>query len=529
MPYKHAIRIAISLLAFCVVATGCESQDAHHAAAEHPGTLRIAMTASDIPSLDTSLTGNQGYEGSRFVGNSLYEGLTRYDLLQSSKIPGVVSSLAESWELAPSGTQWIFHLRNGVHFTDGTPFNADAVIFNLDRYLNPRAPQYNVSVAGRAALSLAGVSGYHAVDEQTVAIDTKGVYSHLPEDLTMVYIASPTAITKWGAAFGSHPVGTGPFVFDSMRRGQQLILRANPNYWRGAPKLQKLVLIPVPDASSRLAAIRSHSVDWAEAPNPDDIKWLASNGYDVLTNSYDHVWPWIFDVRKKPLSDVRVRQALNFAINRNSIANHLLASTADPADQVAPRASLAYHGSNDFYDYDPAKARRLLAEAGYPNGFSMSVSYPTSGSGNMQPGSMNQAMQADLARIGVHVNLKPIEWAAMLTSFSSGRIPDEADAINISLTFIQEAFWNLLFATGSPTNIGRYSNPDVDALLAKSATVVDPGARSAVYAQVSGLLTRDAAWLTAFNDRNPRVLSPAVRGFIQPKSWFVDLTTVSVV
>ncbi|MFW0783444.1 ABC transporter substrate-binding protein [Gordonia sp. CPCC 206044] len=527
MTHIRPTRVVVALLTAVLVTTGCQSQDAHDTAT-HPGSLRIAMTASDIPSLDTTLAGNQGYEGNRFVGNSLYEGLTRYDLLQSNETPKVVPALAQSWEISPSRTRWTFHLRRGVRFTDNTPFDADAVMFNLDRYLDPKSPQYSASAAGRAALSLAGFADYHKIDDSTIAIDTNGIYSHLPEDLVFVYIASPSAITKWGSAFGSHPVGTGPFVYESMRRGQQVVFRANPDYWRGEPKLKRLVLLPVPDASSRLAALRSGSVDWAEAPNPDDIAWLDSHGYRVLTNSYDHAWPWIFDVRKKPLDDVRVRQALNYAIDRPSIADNLLAETADAANQIAPRASLAYRPGNDVYRHDPHKARQLLAEAGFPHGFSMSVSYPTSGSGNMQPGSMNQAMQADLAKIGVHVDLKPIEWATMLTAFSGGTIPDDADAINISLTFIQEAFWTLLFTSGSPTNIGHYSNPAVDTLLARSAATIDAEARSRIYAEVSGLLTRDAAWLTAFNDRDPRALSPAVHGFVQPKSWFVDLTSVSV-
>ncbi|MDF0528963.1 ABC transporter substrate-binding protein [Tsukamurella sp. 8F] len=520
-------RAVLALIVVCGMLASCGEKGAPERS-NHPGTLRIAMTASDIPSLDTTLAGNQGYEGNRFVGNQLYDGLTRYDLDQSTSTPRVVPALAQSWELSPTGTEWIFHLRPGVTFTDGTPFDADAVIFNLDRYMNPAAPQFNTAASGRAALSLSGVRSYRRIDDRTVAIETKGVYSHLPEDMVFVYMASPAAVTRWGSEFGAHPVGTGPFVYSSMQRGQRLTLRANPHYWRGAPKLRELVLLPVPDASARLAAVRSGSVDWAEAPNPDDIDWLRGHGYQVLTNAYDHVWPWIFDVTKKPLDDVRVRRALNYAIDRRAIATHLLAGTADTAEQVAPRASLAYRPDDDLYGYDPEKARQLLAQAGYPRGFDMTVSYPTSGSGNMQPGSMNQAMQADLAAVGVRVRLKPIEWAAMLTAFSGGSIPDHADAINISLTFIQEAFWGLLFGTGSPTNIGHYSNPRVDDLITRSTATIDPATRNSLYGQISAQVTADAAWLTAFNDRNPRVLAPDVHGFVQPKSWFLDLVPVSV-
>jgi peptide/nickel transport system substrate-binding protein len=314
----------------------------------------------------------------------------------------------------------------------------------------------------------------------------------------------------------------------SLTRGQQMVLSANPKYWGGAPKVSTVILKPIPDSSTRLAALKSGEVNWIEAPDPDTIAELKSSGFQVFTNSYDHVWPWIFNLKTGPLSKLAVRQALNYGIDRKTMATDLLKGTADPAYQVAPKASLAYQPSNDVYSYDPAKAKQLLAQAGYPNGFTMSVSYPTSGSGNMQPGPMNQELQSDLAKIGVKVSLKPIEWAAMLTSFSSGKIPDNADAINISLTFIQESFWSLAFSSKSPLNVGGYQDPQVDALLAKSATQADDTARNTTYAQIAALVTHDAPWLFVVNDRNPRALASNVHGFIEPKSWFVDLTTISV-
>lgn len=525
------LRLAAAATTAALALAACGGQNAiDNAASSGPsGVLTIGMTAGDIPDLDTVLSGGQGYEGYRFVGNQLYDGLTRFDLKQATTTPAVVAGLASSWTSNPAGSQWTFHLRTGVTFTDGTPFDADAVIYNLDRYLNKKAPQYYAAAGAQAGLTLAGVKTYKKVDASTVEIDTNGPWSHLPEDLTFVYMASPTALKKLGnTGFAAAPVGTGPFVFKSEIRGQQLILVPNKSYWGGAPKVSELVLKPIPDPAARLAALRSGEVNWIEAPSPDDIDSLKSSGYQILTNSYDHVWPWIFDTTKKPLDNVKVRQALEFAIDRDTMANVLLKGTADPAEQLVPHASLAYRASNNVYTYDPAKAKALLAAAGYPNGFSMSVSYPTSGSGNMDPGPMNQELQSDLAKVGVKVTLKPIEWATMLTDFSAGKIPDDADAINISLTFIQEALWGLLFTSKSPLNVAHYSNPKVDALLASTLSQPDETKRAAIYAQVGALIDADAPWLDIVNDRNPRALAPSVHGFIEPKSWFVDLTTVSV-
>jgi peptide/nickel transport system substrate-binding protein len=251
---------------------------------------------------------------------------------------------------------------------------------------------------------------------------------------------------------------------------------------------------------------------------------LISSGYQVLANSYDHIWPWIFDLAKKPWNDVRVRQAANFAINRQAMATDLLHGTADPAYQAIPRANASYTPAGNYYNYDPAKAKQLLAAAGYPNGFTATVSIPTSGSGNMVPIPMNEELQKDLSAVGIKVVFKPIEWSAMLQDVSKGQIPDNADAVNISLTFLQESSWETYFSGSGFFNFGHYSNPQVEQLLKKAQSTVDDTARASVYQQAGLLVTKDAPWLWVVNDRNPRALAPSVHGVVEAKSWFIDLT-----
>jgi peptide/nickel transport system substrate-binding protein len=492
-------------------------------------TLVIGMTASDIPLLDTGLSQNQGYEGIRFVGNQLYDGLTKFDLQQGDEIPKVIPDLATEWTVDEAGTTWTFTLREGVTFHDGTPWDADAAIFNLDRTINEASPDFYPELNAQAGLSIAGIVSAAKVDDMTIAITTDGPLSYLPSNLTTVFFGSPTAIKdKGNEGFGQEPVGTGPFAFESYQRGQQLALTANADYWAGKPGVDKVVLRPIPDATARVAALRAGQVNWIEVPPPDDVASLTDDDYQVLTNSYDHSWPWVLDVSKAPWNDVRVRQAANYAINRESLIDNVLQGTADPAGQVAPKANAGYQEGNDVYTYDPDKAKQLLAEAGLPDGFSTTLSYPTSGSGNMLPTPMNEALQADLAAVGIQVELQPVEWASMLTDFFQAQIPGGADAINISLSMQQEGFWNTWFGTDSSSNAGKYSNPQVDQLLTDAKGEFDDAARADIYAQVSTLLTDDAAWLTVVNDRNPRVLAPNVKGFIQPKSWFADLTTITV-
>lgn len=525
-----AVTVAGSLAFALAACGGGSSSAAGSAASSNAGVLTIGMTAGDIPDLDTVLASQQGYEGYRFVGNTLYDGLTKFDLKQGTETPKVIPGLAESWVPNADGSVWTFKLRSGVKFHDGTDFNADAVIFNLDRYTNKTSPNYYQAVATSAALTAGSIASYKKIDESTVQISLHGPDGHFPSDLVFVYMASPTAVKKEGnEGFANNPVGTGPFIFKSLSRGQQVIFTPNKDYWGGAPKINELVLKPIPDVAARTAALKAGEVNWIEAPNPDDIATLQSAGFVTYTNSYDHVWPWLLNEAKPPLNNVKVRQAMEYAIDRGTMATDLLHGTADPAYQIIPRANTAYDKANDVYNYDPAKAKKLLAEAGFPNGFKLTLSYPTSGSGNMQPGPMNQLLQSDLAKVGITVELKPVEWATMISSMGAGKIPDDAMAINVSLTFIQESFWSLFFSsTGPYAGLTHYTNPQIDALLGKAASTTDDTARAAIYTQIGKLLDADAVWLDIVNDRNPRTLAPNVKGFIEPKSWFVDLTTITV-
>lgn len=492
-------------------------------------TLIVGMTASDIPVLDTGLAQGQGYEGLRFVANQLYDGLTKFDLTKGDQIPKIIPALAESWAPNADLTSWTFKLRPNVQFHDGTPWNADAAIFNLERYDDKKSPNYYQELNAQGGLSIAGIKSFKKIDDLTIQIDTNGPWAYLPSDLATVYFASPTAVKAQGnQGFAQHPVGTGPFKFDSLERGQRLVLLKNPGYWAGAPKVDKVILRPIPDPTARTAALRSGEVNWIEVPPPDDVPSLKSQGFQVLTNSYDHIWPWVYNMTKAPFDNPKVREALNWAINRQSLVDNILKGTAEPALGFTPKANAAFRPESQVYGYDPAKAKQLLAEAGYPTGFTMTLSYPTSGSGNMIPTPMNTALQTDLAAIGVKVELKPIEWAAMLNDFFVGKIPDNADALNISLSYQQEGFWRSWFGSDSAINAGKYANPQVDALLTKAKTVLDGTARSDLYAQVATLLAKDSPWLVVVNDRNPRVLAPGVHGFVQPQSWFADLTQLSV-
>jgi peptide/nickel transport system substrate-binding protein len=493
------------------------------------GTLTIGLTASDLPPLDTVLTNAQGLEGKAFIGNMLYDGLTKLDLSKADVNPAVVPGLAEAWTANATATQWDFTLRQGVTFTDGTPWNADAALFNIERYVNDKDAYSTPGLRSQVGLLLQGVKAYTKTGAYAIRLTLAGPDAHLPEDLTTVYMASPTAVKASGLeGFAKQPVGTGPFKLSRLVSGQSLTMVPNEKYWGPKAKLDQLIVKPLADPAARVAALRSGDANFINYVPPDDVPSLKGAGYSVVANAYDQLWPWLFDTRQKPWDDIRVRQAANYAIDRKEMVASLLHGTADPAAQLIPHAMPGYSEGDDVYGYDPAKAKQLLASAGYTSGVDVRVAVPTSGSGNMIPMPMNEAIQHDLAAVGIRVTLVPMDWAALLSAALGGKYPENTSAMNMTFSMTQEPLWPILFNSKSPANLNHWGTPEIDTLLQQAQTTVDAGKRAQVYAQIGQRLTRGAPWLFVVNDRNPRGMSQNVHGFVQPRSWFVDLTTVWV-
>ena len=528
-------RAGLLTAALVLLATAGCSSTSHASAASgsadasgRGGTLVIGATGT-LPNPDTIL-GGTGYEGTALVSWQIYEGLTRYDLTKTNEPAPITSALATSWTVAPDHRTWTFTLRKGVTFQDGTPFNAAAVIFNLDRYLKKGSPYYTAAL-GAAAQEYAGdITSYRAVGTDQVVLVTKAPNGHFTDDLTHILMASPTAVRKYGdSGFSQHPVGTGPFTFVSQTPGQEIDLVANKRYWRGAPKLDRLVVKALPDPAARTAALLSGEVNMIDYPNPDDVSRLETDGVKVDTNAYDHIWYWILDESKAPWNNVLVRQAANYAINRQALASDLLHGTAGPAYQAAPKGTIAYDPNGNLYSYDPAKAKQLLAEAGLSKGFTTTVTVPTAGSGNLLPVPISEAIQQDLAAVGITVKIRTTDWNTLLSDEANGKVDLGSDALAQSTTLFQsESLLPLFLGSNSPFWTGHYSDPKVDSLFAAASSSLDQTTRKQDYTQALDRVTKDAPWLFVVNDRDSRALSPKVHGFVEPQSWFIDLTDVWV-
>jgi len=504
-------------------------------------TLRIAMTASDIPT--TTGIPNNGGEGFRFLGFPAFDGLINWDFTRPDQIAGLTPGLAVSWKIDESDhTRWVFSLRDGVAFHDGSALTADAVIWNLDRIYNEKSPQFDAPASAIVRSFANMLDRYQKIDDRTIAIYTKSPFSFFPYMIPTMLMVSPTQWEKVGRSwteFAKGPSGTGPFRITKVVSGQSVEMSRNEGYWDTTriPKLAKLVLTPMPEATTRLAALRSGQVDWIEVPPPDAIPSLKAAGFQISLWPYPHVWPYIFNVTdKSAFRDRRVRQALNYAIDRNELVK-FLNGTAKPAYGVYPPDNPYFGKPQEHYTHDPEKAKALLAEAGYgPNRpLQAKVMISTSGSGQMVPLPMNEILQQQVQSVGFKLDFDVVDWGTMLVvkrTAPSAAVARGVDALNNSLGFSDPVAMFRYFSTTSfsPNGInwGHYADPRVDDLLTQAQHSFDSEQQIELLAQAHTIVVDEAAWAFIVHDLNPRAMSPKVRGFRPAQSWYQDFTKVTV-
>ncbi|MBL6081373.1 ABC transporter substrate-binding protein [Belnapia sp. T18] len=497
--------------------------------------LRVAMTAGDIPL--TAGIPDQGFEGWRFVGYNLYDALVSWDLSRSDVIADIKPGLASSWAIDPANNRrWLFTLRRDVKFHDGSPLTAADIVWNFERFTKEGAPQFNARQFAFARAYLGNFEGIEKVDDFTVAITTKQPDSLLPYNMSFLMMVSPRRseeVKNDADAFARNPSGTGPYRFSRMIPGERLELVRNADYWDKAriPKHDRLVLLPMPEASTRTASLLSGQVDWIEAPAPDAIPRLRSSRMQIVTNSYPHNWAYQLNFVDGPFADIRVRRAANHALNRADF-NEMLGGIAMEGFANLPPSS-NWFGNPVRYEFNQAKARALLREAGcMPCRVTFAIS--TSGSGQMQPLPMNELVKSQLEAVGFQVNLQVMDWNALLQMGREGREKHtDVHGINISRS-LQDPF-NGMFrfswsqqASPRGSNWGHYSSPSMDALIDKALATFDEAQRLPLLRQVHEKMSEDAVMLWVVHDLNPRALSPRLRGFVQAQSWFQDLTPITV-
>ena len=357
------------------------------------------MTAADIPK--TTGQPDQGFEGNRFTGIPLFDALTHWDLTSADKVSVLMPGLAIEWKVSDADkTKWVFKLRPGVKFHDGPPLTADAIVWYVQKVLDKEAPHFAPDQIGVTVSRMPNLVSAKKIDDLTVELTTKEPDSFLPINLTNLFIASPAHWQKkydalaavadkadrakqaW-AAFAAEASGSGPFKMAKFSARERVEYTANKDYWddKRKPKVDRVVLLPIPEANARTAALLSGLVDWIENPAPDAVKSIKDKGFVITSNAQPHVWPWQFSFAEgSPWLDKRVRHAANLCVNREELKVALSGLMEVPKGTVPP--GHPWWGNPKFdIKYDLAAAKKLMEEAGFSATKRLKVKTITSASG----------------------------------------------------------------------------------------------------------------------------------------------------
>jgi peptide/nickel transport system substrate-binding protein len=506
-----SVKLLILLVTLVPLAVACGGGDR----ASSDGTL-VFGAAADPVVLDGALISDG--ESLRVI-EQMFEGLTALKPGTSEVVPG----LARSWKASQDGLSWTFNLRRGVSFHDGEPFDAAAVCFNFDRWYNFPAPfqldvisyYWQFGFGGGFAKPTEGVAGpdeslyksCEAVEELTVKLNLNRPSPILPLLLTLpsLSIASPTALQEFGADEGivdqdgnlvssgtygtKHPVGTGPFKFESWTRGDRLVLVRNNDYWGEAAKLDRIIFRPIPDSAARLQALQTGEIhgysgveprDFEEITSDSDLQLLARPPLNVGYIGFNQAFP--------PLDKIEVRQALAHAFNREEVVDAFYGGLGVTATQFMPPEILGYAEDVTRYEYDPEKSKRLLQEAGLTLPVKIDFWYPTDVTRSYMPDPKRnfEAFAADLEEAGFTVEPHAAPWTPdYLETVAEGKaqvyligwIADFSDPDN----FIGSLFQSAQKQWGTD----KHPNQEIIDLLDEAEAEPDQATRAELYREIN--------------------------------------------
>ncbi|MCB8878191.1 ABC transporter substrate-binding protein [Acidisoma silvae] len=500
------------------------------AAARADSTLVIGI-AADPTGFDAEAVENNT---SGFVMSTVYDSLLRYKPGTTAVAPGI----AESWDVSPDGLTYTFHLKRGVKFSDGTPLDAKAVIWNVDRLLNKANPQYIYNtgpVEGYIDFTYGDVASYRAVDDNTVEFKFKKPSAPFLNSLAMVWngLVSPAAAAKWGKDYRNHPVGSGPFIFREWRQRDEIILDANPNYWGGKPKVDHLIFKELPDPQAAVLALKQGDIQILADLSTQSVPVIKHDPtITLLTQPGLAVSGVAIPVDVPPFNDPRVRQALNYAVDKTVINKALYADLAVPMTSPLPQAQWGFDKSLPGYPYDVAKAKALLKEAGVKPGTQVELLTYNSPRGYNPAGpNLAIAIQGFLKKVGIVASVRQLEIGAYFSLVRSGTYKglmmegwtgDNGDPDN----FLSE-LWG---AANIPiVNWSRYNNPKVESLLSQALVVSDPAKRTALYDQAQKTILDDAPWIFVNSTLQIRAIRNNVEGYqLNPTQMFFGMENVSL-
>ncbi len=505
----------VVVLAGCTGDRGPKFGRAGNAGPRDGGTLRYS-TPFNVRTLDPAIAYD---EVSTPVIHPLFDTLVDYgtDL-------GLVPRLAERWTVSPDGQIYTFALRHGVTFSDGTPLVAADCAYALERV---------------RAMTDSPFTSF-LTDVRSVAApapDRLEITLAKPNAAFLYVLAMPfttpllrAQVERAGDALRSQPVGTGPFVLDEWDEGRRLVLRRNPRYWDTArAHLDAIVLLENVPRDTQFMMFERGDLDTVERLTPPDLLWVTAQPAwqpyihrTTLMNAFGSR----FNVTQKPFSDRRVRQALNYAVDKSHSVK-LLNGSAQPAHGMLIAGMLGYDAALRPYPHDPVKARALLAEAGYPHGFDTEYVITADDEGERVAASL----QADLAAVGVRVRISELSYATFAGAIASrtgpafsyiGWLADLPDPT----TFFDAKFHSRAISNENSSNDSFYANPELDGLLDTARGEPDLGNRDAMYKHVEHVLYDDAPWIWNYHQMMTEVVQPYVMDYAPHPVFLRDFTEV---
>lgn len=467
-----------------------------------PGdTITVAMQ-SDATALDPHRT-NDG--PSFLVINQIFETL----LVRTAR--GLEPRLALSWRPVGDRT-WEFKLRRGVKFHDGTPFNAEAVRFSIDRFINPQS-------RARAYFVLSMVEGAKVIADDTVQITTRFPFAALLNHLThpSTAVISPTAVGRFGADFVRHPVGTGPFKFDSWVARDRITMVRNDDYWGGPPQIARVIMRPIPEASTQIVELESGGVDLIFNMPADSVARLDRNPRITVYKEPSFSANYIgFHMERAPYTDVRVRRAIGHAVRVAGLITFFLKDLATPAN--GPLSPVVFGASPDLpgYEYDLDRARALLAEAGVRPGLRPRLVIFESAEWRR----IAQAIQASLQPLGFQVEVDVVEFGTWLSRLDRGEFEMYGMRWGTVTLDADYTLYSLFHSSQAPNpNYSRYKNPEVDRLLDEGRATADQGRREQIYRRAQSLIVRDAPMIFLYYPLSTYAVRSGIQNTTAPFSW----------
>lgn len=498
--------LLVFLLAIGMLLAGCNSSKTNNNA--EGGKKEPAKEAG--PAKDTLVYGRGGdsvsldpittTEGETFkVTINIFETLLNYGEQDTTIHPG----LAEKWEVTDDGLQYTFHLRQGVKFHDGTDFNADAVIYNFDRWMNGDADKfpYYTMFGGFKKDEGHVIKEIKALDDHTVQFILKRPQAPFLKNLAMSMfgIASPEALKKWGDGFRSHPVGTGPFKFVEWKPNNRIVIEKNSEYWdKSLPKLNKIIFRVIPENTARLNALANGEIDVMDGlNNSDEATVTANSNLQIIERPSMNIGYIGLTTTRKPFDNKLVRQAINYAVDKKTIIDAFYGGKALAAKNPMPPSIEGYNDAIEEYPYDLEKAKALLKEAGYEKGFEIDLwAMPVARPYMPEAQKVAEVIQESLSKINIKAKIQSVDWATYLEKANKGEFDmfmlgwtgDNGDPDNFIYTLLDKD------SIGS-NNYAQYSNDELHKILIEAQTVADQEKRNELYKKAQEIVHEDAPWV----------------------------------